>query len=389
MQCLGKTMRKLQWRLLLCVWLALLNGKAWADLEPIRIGAMTSSGGSVPISESIDGLKAYIEQVNQAGGIHGRKLQLLWVDDNGDPARARELGRYLVENERVLALVGGASTVECAANADYYARSGLLVIPGTGVEDACFNSSAIAPVNAGPYVGLGGGLKFASETLGAQKICAVLLAIKGMEQGFKERIEAWTRATGKKLHGAPIPYDPTAPESLVLQEIEHRGCDSVVFVGLEKATLAILTSPVSPALKAMDWIFMTPAYTANVARLDTKGWKGVYAMSEFMPWTSADMAVRDWKEKMNQKRTPLSSFSQGGYVAGQVFVEMLRRIRGDISRESIRKQALLGEGMENSMLGAPFVFGSGTRHNPNRQVIPVRLQEKAWRVAYFNWLTLD
>lgn len=384
-------MRNHKWATCLSLFSCLLLSatQVLAEAEPIRIGAMTSTSGSAPLSEAIDGLKAYIDQVNQTGGVQGRKIQLLWVDDGGDPARARELGRRLVETDKVVAMIGGASTVECGANADYYAKSGIVAIPGTGVEDACFNSQAIAPVNAGPYIGLGSGLKFASETLGGQRICAVLLAIKGMEQGFKERIDAWSRVTGKKLQGAPIPYNPADSEAGVLREIESRGCDSVVFVGLEKATLSILGNPASSMLKGMDWVFMTPAYTASVARLDSKGWKGVYAMSEFMPWTSADMAVRDWKEQMNLKRIPLSSFSQGGYVAGQIFVNVLRKIRGEISRDSVKKQFVATEGVENSMLGAPFTFGGGNRHNPNRHTIPVKLQEKAWRVAYFNWISLD
>lgn len=369
--------------------LAAMPMAVYAEAEPIRIGAMTSTSGSAPISEAVDGLKAYLEQVNHAGGVQGRKIQLLWVDDGGDPARAKELGKRLVESDKVVAMIGGASVVECAANAEYYQKNGIVAIPGTGVEDACFNSPAIAPVNAGPYVALGSGLKFASEILGNQRICAVQLAIPGMENGFRERIEAWSKSTGKKLQGAPIPYNPTEPETVVLQELEGRNCDAVVFVGLEKASLGILGNPVKNSLKAMDWVFMTPAYTANVARLDSKGWKGVYAMSEFMPWTSADLAVRDWKEQLGLKKVPLSSFSQGGYVAGQVFVEVLRRIKGEISRDSVRKQFLLTDRIENPMLGSPFAFGTANRHNPNRQAIPVKLQEKAWRVAHFNWIAID
>lgn len=360
-----------------------------AENEPIHIGAMTSSSGAAPISESIEGLKAYLERVNQSGGIQGRKIQLHWVDDGGDPNRARELAHRLVETEKVVAMVGGASTVDCAANGEYYQKQGLVSLPGTGVEDACFNSPAIAPLNAGPYIGLGSGLKFASEVLGHQKICAVLLAIPGMENGFRERIEQWGRKSGKKLTGPAIPYNPAEPVSGVMHEIEGRACSAVVFVGLEKASLAILAGQHSPALKNLDWIFMTPAYTSPVARQDSKGWRGIYAMSEFAPWTSADLPVRDWKEQLNLKKVPLSSFSQGGYVAGQVFVEALTRIKGKITRESVLRQFQQDDLIDNPMLSTPFTFGSGKRHNPNTQTIPMRLTDKSWRVAHIQWLKPD
>lgn len=360
-----------------------------ADNEPIRIGAMTSSSGTAPISESIEGLKAYLERVNQAGGVQGRKLQLIWVDDGGDAPRARELAHKLVETDKVVAMVGGASTVECAANAAYYQQQGIISLPGTGVEEACFTSPAIAPLNAGPYVGLGSGLRFASEVLGHQKVCAVLLAIPGMENGFRDRIAQWSRANGRKLAGAPIPYNPAEPVSAVLGEIEARACTGVVFVGLEKATLELLGSPPGPTLKNLDWIFMTPAYTSPVAKLDAKGWKGIYTMSEFAPWSSADLPVRDWKEQLNLKKVPLSSLSQGGYVAGQVFVEALQRIKGKITRESVLKQLLFDEPIANPMLPAPFVFGPEKRHNPNNQTLPMRLTDKSWRVAHILWVKPD
>ena len=372
-------------RLLFAFTLAIQLAFAHAA-EPIRIGVISSLSGDAPIAESLEGLRAYIDSVNQAGGIQGRPVSIISYNDEGDPARARELAKKLVESDKVVALVGGASIVDCAANGAYYRDKGIVSLPGTGVEDACFNSPAIAPVNAGPYASLATALKFTHRILEHRKSCLALVGIPGMERGFRQEIDKWTTAMGKQTLAKVVFFPPADPADKLLREFENAGCDAFIHVGFEKSTLDILN--LGPAwLKKIDVFFMTPAYTATVAKFDTRDWKGVYVMSEFMPWTSADLPVREWKELMRLKKVPLSSLSQGGYIAARVFHETASHIKGDITRESVTAKLQEGERIENRMLGAPFQFGRGSSHNPNRQTIPLTLTGNAWRIAYFNWLT--
>jgi len=57
---------------------------------------------------TMNGMEVLFDEVNAAGGIHGRKLQLVRVDDQCDPAGAISAVRKLVFEEKVFAIIGGS-----------------------------------------------------------------------------------------------------------------------------------------------------------------------------------------------------------------------------------------------------------------------------------------
>lgn len=86
---------------------ALLAGAATAQPGVVKIGqsvALTGTGASLPVSFQL-GAKLYFDQLNAAGGVNGRKVELLTLDDAGQPATALENTRKLLE-QGVTALFG-------------------------------------------------------------------------------------------------------------------------------------------------------------------------------------------------------------------------------------------------------------------------------------------
>lgn len=94
-----------------CIVANPLNAYAQADAETILIGQSVSLTG--PYDEIGLGLKAgieaHFEAVNQAGGINGKKLKLVSLDDASDPARAKANVKKLID-DNVLALIGLAGS---------------------------------------------------------------------------------------------------------------------------------------------------------------------------------------------------------------------------------------------------------------------------------------
>lgn len=80
--------------------------------EPIRIGAVLSVTGPASFLGDPEDktLRLYVNRINQAGGVNGRPLQLIIYDDAGDANRARTFATRLVEDDRVVAMVGGTTT---------------------------------------------------------------------------------------------------------------------------------------------------------------------------------------------------------------------------------------------------------------------------------------
>ena len=80
--------------------------------EPIRIGAFLSVTGPAAFLGDPEQktLELYVESLNAAGGVLGRKLQLVAYDDGGDAEKARTFAKRLIEQDKVDVIVGGSTT---------------------------------------------------------------------------------------------------------------------------------------------------------------------------------------------------------------------------------------------------------------------------------------
>jgi branched-chain amino acid transport system substrate-binding protein len=103
---------------LVFAWLAaLFASTAYAQGEPIRIGAFLSVTGPAAFLGDPEQktLELYVEKINAAGGVLGRKLQLHAYDSAGDAEKARGYVKRLIEQDKVDLLVGGSTTGETMA----------------------------------------------------------------------------------------------------------------------------------------------------------------------------------------------------------------------------------------------------------------------------------
>jgi branched-chain amino acid transport system substrate-binding protein len=95
---------------------ALFTGPALAQ-EPIKIGSFLSvTGGAAFLGDPEQKtLELYVEKINAAGGVLGRKLQLVAYDSAGDAEKARTFAKRLIEQDKVDVIVGGSTTGETMA----------------------------------------------------------------------------------------------------------------------------------------------------------------------------------------------------------------------------------------------------------------------------------
>ena len=102
--------------LLASALLALLSLPAVAQ-EPIRIGAFLSVTGPAAFLGDPEQktLELYVDKLNAAGGLLGRKLQLVSYDSAGDAEKARSFVKRLIEQDKVDLIVGGSTTGETMA----------------------------------------------------------------------------------------------------------------------------------------------------------------------------------------------------------------------------------------------------------------------------------
>lgn len=93
--------------------------RAQGDGE-IRIGTTAAlSGPAASYGLVAVSMEAYFAQVNEAGGIHGRKVRLVIADDGFTPNRTLEQTRKLVESEKVLFMLGQVGSTTSLAARQY------------------------------------------------------------------------------------------------------------------------------------------------------------------------------------------------------------------------------------------------------------------------------
>ena len=358
------------------------------DTEPIKLGAISTLTGAASFPESHSAAQAVFDRVNDAGGIAGRMIEYTVEDDGFDPALAAQGARRLADQVGVVAMVGSASVLECAINAQYYAEVGLYSIQGTGIDPVCFATSNISPVNTGPFFSDTVALFYASEETGAENVCFGAFDVPGFAPAYEAAIAEWTATTGNKLAYSDTTLTFDGDLTPFMLELESNGCDAAVVQANDFHYVAMMQIREAQGLD-VQIIGLTSGYAVAVAeQLGTTG-NGLLLASEFEPFTDTDSAVlRDWRELMDEAGVPQTSFAEGGYLSAMIMVKVLEGIDGDITRESVAAALLSLEPFDTGLTGTPFTFGEGDAHGSNRAAKFVELVDGTWIVKTPEWIVV-
>ena len=111
-------------------WFTLAGGK----LTLAVVGPM--SGANAPNGqEMVRSVQLYLDQINAAGGVHGKTVELLTFDDQGDAEIARQQAQALVQQPGVLAVIGHYSSATALAASEIYHTAAIPVITGSATAD--------------------------------------------------------------------------------------------------------------------------------------------------------------------------------------------------------------------------------------------------------------
>jgi len=170
--------------------------------EPIKIGAIYNLTGAQASLDapSANGAKLAVKEINEAGGVLGRKLDLVLYDGKTDAATIGNAATQLVESDKVVAMLGFSDTDMTLAAAPIAAKAGIVFVTSGATSPklpdqvpdylymACFGDNVQAAAGA----------EYAYNTLKAKT--TYLMIDKGMEytlllgKYFKER---YTELGGK------------------------------------------------------------------------------------------------------------------------------------------------------------------------------------------------
>lgn len=189
----------------LCICLLLiasLIGCAKVNQNEIRIGINYELSGGVATygQSSVEGIELAIEEINKAGGINGKKIVPVKYDNKSEPAEATTLANKLITQDKVVAILGPATSGSFKAEIPVANANKIPVASGSATADdvtvtsdgkvqeyafrVCFNDSFQGTVMA----------NFAADNLSAKKAVIIMDSSsdygKGLAKNFKENFVA-------------------------------------------------------------------------------------------------------------------------------------------------------------------------------------------------------
>lgn len=176
-------------------------GSQGSNSDEIKIGANFELTGNVANygSTTRDGLKLAIKEANDAGGINGKKITLVEADNKSDPSEAANAATKLISDDKVVAIVGPATSGAVQAESQVATENKVPIIApcATSPEITVDNGQVKPFVFRGCFIDpLQGNTMatFASKTLNAKTAVIYLDSStdysKSLAEVFKKKFES-------------------------------------------------------------------------------------------------------------------------------------------------------------------------------------------------------
>jgi branched-chain amino acid transport system substrate-binding protein len=345
------------------------NGKA-ATGQPIEIGAIVGKTGPADFSGSAQAAAAYFACVNSNGGINGRPIHYSIEDDQWNPETAAQVAAKLVNDTKVVGMVGNSSFVECAANAKFYETSNVLVIAGVGVPRDCFHSKNIAPTNGGPRMSNIGAAQYMHDDLKVKRLVCLSLNIPNVGDWSCDGIAAYGKSVGMEVK--TILFDPASMDatSLILQAMAFKP-DAIDFNTPKEGGIPLYAAAEQQQLGGKVYLTApTSHYDESVPKAIGPYWNKpgrVFIELELEPLDKHGGDVDNWHAVLDKYGKPSdqrNTFSQAGYLAALAATNALLKLDpAKIDRASVSEAFRNIKDLKTDVSCSPWYFGPGDEHN--------------------------
>ena len=323
-----------------------LSTACWA--EPGVTDTTITLGMSAPFSgpngaygeDMRQTIQSYFEQINKGGGINGRKLQLVALDDGYETERAVANTRSLINDKNAFALLSfyGSSPTTEAMNSVF----GPAKVPLVGTISGAATLRQPIQANANSRYMFHVRASYADETeaIVNQMVSIGLrsIAVFYQNDGFgKAGLDGVTAAL-KKHNLTPSAVGTIERNSLdvnaAVQSIAKSNPQAVVMVTLYKPTAAFVRAMKRAGQNPM-FMTLSPVGTEQLVQEFGPEARGI-GISQVVPypWNDIVPVVRDY-QKIAAKPGSYSYYGLEAYLTARTMVEGLRRAGRDLTRDKL------------------------------------------------------
>jgi len=332
---------------------------------------------------------AYLQMVNDQGGINGRKVNFISVDDGYSPPKAVEQARKLVEHDEVLLIFGPVGTPSNIAIRPYMSSK---KVPQLFVSSG---ASAFADPQHFPWT-MGWNPSYRTEAriyakyLLATKPDAKIGILFQNDDFGKDYLAGVKEVLGERAKAMIVSeqaFEVTdASVDTQIITLNSSGADAFINIASSKfAAQAIRKAydinwhPVQLITNnAISYSVLEAAGTEKSVGLISAG----YLRDPNDPRWDNDPAFQDFRAFM-AKYQPKASISDGnnlyGYAMAQTLVQVLKQCGDDLTRENVMRQAANLDMPIGVFYPGIRVMTSPTDFSPIKQMQLERFNGKTWR----------
>lgn len=310
---------------------------------------------------------AYIESVNKAGGVHGRKIRVVRTDSANKPDKTRENVKKLVETDGVFTMWGISGTGNVAVALPYLEERKVPLIGSTSGADPFYEKQHSMLFNL--KASYGDEIRRMAAHLKATYVNRV--SIIYLDNGFGREVLKTAQAAAKE----------NGLEVVAVAKFKEDGSDipqAAKELAKANAPAVMLMTLAGPAPKVLEeylkYASLRPQFYALSIVASDSLHKAVGELSRGVivtqivpfPWDRGVPLVRDYQDAVRARGvTDFSPTGMEGYVLAKSLVEGLRAAGKDPTRESLVRAF---EQMGSKDLGGLKLSFSPASHNGSNLV---------------------
>jgi len=361
---------------------ALAQTQGVSSTEIVIGSAQDLSGPIVSLSKpAVNGMRMRVDEINAAGGIHGRKIRLVVEDHGYDPKKAVLAAQKMIQQDRIFAAVGSIGTpTAVAAMPLYLERNVAHLFPLTGAREMYEPVQKLKFSFSAPYFEqIRAGLKRLVNDKGLKRICTIyqdddfgLEVMRGGEAALKELGMGYAERTTYKRGATDF--------SSQVARMKEAGCDGVVMGTIIRETIGTIATA-----RRLDWnpqfIGTTASYFDIIHKLGGAAVNGFYSTCTInYPYEDDPSAqVRAWftgyKDKYKEDPTVLSVY---GYQLVGLFAAAAAKAGPELTPDTLNA-ALDSLSVPADMFGGDAQTFTPTKHLGSDRAMLCQIVDGRWK----------
>lgn len=333
------------------------------------------------------GMQMRVDEVNERGGVNGRKIKLVVEDSGYDPKKALLAAQKIVQQDGAFAMVGTLGTaVNVATFPTLFDKGVMSLFPVSASHEMYEPHHKLKFAFSTPYyVQMRMAVKWMAKERNAKKFCAIYQdddfgteVLKGAEDGLKDINMSIAEATSFKRGATDF--------SAQVAKMKAADCDTVVLGTIIRETIGTVGTA-----RKLGWnpqfIGSMAAYTDLIHKLGGKAMDGIYAMHQVsVPYMDdPSKSVRDWAVAYKTKFSEEPGlFSAYGYTGVDMFVQTAKKVGPNLTTDAFVK-ALEATTFPRDIFGGPELKFTSTQHLGSDKSKVAQIKEGRW-VAVTDYL---